>query len=169
MSSDCRSARSDPREARSKPIEVRWRRVREEIWGIAAINLLLLVRNRSRRLPRQVTAEVFLLGGYLPNAARCLADFSGEGPFGWDIGGYFVLGTCIGYLLRAVFLLWRPKDDGARPTAPADARSHFPSAEVSRLGGSRTVSYPSSTITIMSAPLARFLQHPAICPGKIEA
>jgi hypothetical protein len=63
-------------------------------WGFTVINLLLLLRNLARRLPREVTAEVFLLGGYLPNAVWCLV---GSGFFdGWEVGAYLVLGTCIG-------------------------------------------------------------------------
>ncbi len=95
-------------------------------WGFAVINLLLLLRNLARRLPREVNAEVFLLGGYLPNAVWCLVDF-GFFP-GWEVGAYLVLGTCIGYVFRIAFLLWRRGDDAPRPTALAGEPAHSPHA-----------------------------------------
>lgn len=36
------------------------------LWGLAGANVLLLVRNLRRRVPREVAAEAFLLGGYFP-------------------------------------------------------------------------------------------------------
>ena len=99
-------------------------------WAFAVINLLLLVRNLAKRLPREVTAEVFLLGGYFPNAVWCLAMFYAEGS-GWEVGAYLVLGTCIGYLSRILFLLWRRGEDAPRPIAPVGEPAQSPHAHAS--------------------------------------
>ncbi len=75
-------------------------------WGFAGANVLLLARNLVRRVPNEVTAEVFLLGGYLPNAVFCLIGFFPRGWFsGWDVGAYVVLIACVAYLLTIIFLL----------------------------------------------------------------
>ncbi len=94
-------------------------------WGFAVINLLLLVRNLAKRLPREVTAEVFLLGGYFPNAVCCLVVFY-AGAWRLEVGAYLVLATCIGYLIRIVLLLWRRGDDAPRSNAPLGEPAHAP-------------------------------------------
>jgi hypothetical protein len=62
----------------------------------------LLARNLKRRVVRHVAAEVFLLGGYLPNAVISLFFFF---PGALDIGAYVVLATCFAYAARGVALL----------------------------------------------------------------
>jgi hypothetical protein len=89
-------------------------------WGPAASNAALLAWNIKRHVSRQVAAEVFLLGGYVPNAAFALVLFF---PFfggpskdpnwdrhifvftGWDIGAYVVLAASIGYVAKIAVLL----------------------------------------------------------------
>jgi len=86
-------------------------------WGMAAFNLALLVWNIKRHVARHVIAEVFLLGGYLPQAVFWLVAFlpaSGDTSFssGWAIGAYVVLATCIGYLAKIAVLLKSSKSVG---------------------------------------------------------
>jgi hypothetical protein len=71
-------------------------------WGFVAANVLLLARNLVRRVPNEVTAEVFLLSGYLPNAVLCLFLLF---QWGWNIGAYVVLIACVTYLLTIILLL----------------------------------------------------------------
>jgi hypothetical protein len=73
-------------------------------WSLAACNALLLARNLKRRVARDVTAEVFLLGGYLPNAVLAFCVFPGVLD-GWSIGAYVVLATCIAYAAKGAALL----------------------------------------------------------------
>jgi cation transport ATPase len=81
-------------------------------WLLLIANVLLLMRNRRARLSREATAEVFLLGGYLPNAIFCLVAFYPEGWFsGWGIGAYLIAVVSIGYL-AAIVLLSRHKPAG---------------------------------------------------------
>ena len=75
-------------------------------WSLATCNAALLARNLKRRVARDVTAEIFLLGGYLPNAVLALFLFGFPDVMsGWDIGAYVVLATCIAYAARGVVLL----------------------------------------------------------------
>ncbi len=69
--------------------------------GVVGANVLLLVRNLVRRVPNQVTAEVFLLGGYMPNAVLCLLGLAHD----WNVGAYVVLIACIAYLLTIILRL----------------------------------------------------------------
>jgi hypothetical protein len=70
---------------------------------IVAITLLLLNNLRSKT-SKEVIAGAFLFGGYLPGAAILLVNFNFL-TFGWEIGAYFVLATCIGYVLRIISLM----------------------------------------------------------------
>ena len=73
--------------------------------GLGGANALLLVRNLRRRLPREATAEVFLLGGYLPTAVFWLVMIGFDPVFGLELGGYVVLTACIAYLVTIILLL----------------------------------------------------------------
>jgi len=58
-------------------------------WGLATCNAALLALNIKRGVPRHVTAEVFLIGGYFTNTAFALVlffPFARYGWFGWGIG-----------------------------------------------------------------------------------
>jgi len=103
-------------------------------WGLFACNGILLVRNIRHDVVPHVTAEVFLLGGYLPNALFALLlfyPFYGRtgGPnlrqwfffFGWDIGAYVVLAACIAFVVRIVMLLNSPESYLRPPGAEADS------------------------------------------------
>lgn len=76
-------------------------------WAAAVVNLGILARNRTRRLPPGVTAEVFLLLAYLPPALYALAlfsfteFFSSEPYWVWRSGAYTVLATCVLYVAQA--------------------------------------------------------------------
>ncbi len=80
-------------------------------WCSAAGNVSLLVRNRLRDVAPGVVAEIYLLLGYLPNALYALIFFSygpwfGFGPsWGWDVGAYVVLTTCVLNAAQVVLLL----------------------------------------------------------------
>ena len=69
----------------------------------STVNTLLLRHNLKAAAPTEVTAGVFLLGGYLPGATLLLVVLSFE--FGCDIGAYVVLAACIGYVLRIISLM----------------------------------------------------------------
>lgn len=106
-------------------------------WGLATSSGILLVRNIRRRIGPHVTAEVFLLGGYLPNAVYALVLFY---PFygglekdphglrhlfistGWSVGAYVVLATCIALVVRIVVLLNSHESYPPQPRATADAQ-----------------------------------------------
>lgn len=89
-------------------------------------NLLVLLRNRRAELPRDATAEAFLLGGYLPNSAFCLAAFYPDGLFsGWNIGAYLIAVVSLGYLAAIVLLSRR------RPNGTSDA-VEIPRTQVAR-------------------------------------
>jgi len=72
-------------------------------WALVSANVLLLRSNLKAAAPAEVTAGVFLTGGYLPNAIFCIIGFSDN--WGWNIGAYVVMGACIGYVLRMVLLV----------------------------------------------------------------
>jgi hypothetical protein len=110
-------------------------------WGLAACSGALLVRNIRHRVVSQATAEMFLLGGYLPNAVFALLLFfpfyggPGKDPdrlrhlfifSGWDVGAYVVLATCITFVVKIVVLLKPPESfppqQGAAEAAPHLAR-----------------------------------------------
>jgi len=69
-------------------------------------NVLLLRHNLKADLA-QDSANVFLIGGYLPTAILLLVVFFPSTGFlrGWDIGAYVVLAACIGYVLRIISLV----------------------------------------------------------------
>ena len=69
--------------------------------ALIACNAALLARNIKRHVARQVTAEMFLLGGYLPGAIIALVGFFPD----WDIGAYVVLAASIGYVAKMAVLL----------------------------------------------------------------
>ena len=83
--------------------------------ALIAANALLLRHNLKRATPTEVSAGVYLVGGYLPNATMCLVIFS-QGWYSWNVGAYVVLAACIGYVLRIINLMWhgtkayRPED-----------------------------------------------------------
>jgi hypothetical protein len=74
---------------------------------------LLLRHNLKRIAPPEVSAGVFLVSGYLPGAVGLLIMFA---PY-LDIGAYFVLAACIGYILRIISLMrhgtkaYRPEEN----------------------------------------------------------
>ena len=72
-------------------------------WVLVSANALLLRSNLKAAAPAEVTAGVFLVGGYLPNAIFCIIGFSEN--WRWNIGAYVVMGACIGYVLRMVMLM----------------------------------------------------------------
>ncbi len=74
------------------------------IWALIAANALLLRHNLKTAAPAEVSAGVYLVGGYLPNATICLVIFS-QGWYSWNVGAYFVLAACIGYVLRIISLM----------------------------------------------------------------
>lgn len=98
-------------------------------WGLATCNAALLALNIRRGVPRDVTAEVFLIGGYLPNTAFALVLFF---PFdhrnvyiivfaGWSIGAYVALAACIAFVARVALLLKSTKPVPPQQGAPTDA------------------------------------------------
>ena len=110
-------------------------------WGLAACNGALLVRNIRHHVIPHVTAEVFLLGGYLPNAVFALVLFypfyggPDKDPYlthsvfifsGWAVGAYVVMAACIAFLVKIVVLLRSPGSYppqlGAATDAPQTAR-----------------------------------------------
>ena len=79
-------------------------------WVAATLDVGLLVRNRLRRLPPEICAEVFLLLAYVPNSLFALIVFSYWGMvFGpswmWDVGAYVVLATCVTYVVQASMVI----------------------------------------------------------------
>lgn len=105
-------------------------------WGLATCSGILLVRNIRHRVVSHVTAEVFLLGGYFPNAVYALVLFY---PFyggpendpdslrhlfifsGWSVGAYVVLVACVTFVLRIVALLKSPESYPSQPSAAVEA------------------------------------------------
>jgi hypothetical protein len=82
------------------------------IFGLA--NVLLLARNIARRVSREFRAEIFLLGGYVPNAVFCLLMF-GTGFFHLDIGGKVAVVACIAYMITIVLTLCSSKRRSSDP------------------------------------------------------
>ncbi len=64
-------------------------------------NLILLRRNMINGTSREKTAEVFMLGSYMPNMVFCLIVFGWFGNLG--IGAYTLIIACIGYA-SSIFL-----------------------------------------------------------------
>lgn len=74
-------------------------------------NVLLLMRNLRKRVPREVAAEAFLLGGYIPNTALNLITlwpriplFPGPIPLLLSYDS-FLLAASVAYLLTIILLL----------------------------------------------------------------
>ena len=85
-------------------------------WCAVIGNCILLIKNRRDEQAPGVSAEVFLLLGYIPNAMFILIFFSYWtfifGPtWGWDFGAYVVLTTCVLYGAQAFLLLRRGEAD----------------------------------------------------------
>jgi hypothetical protein len=74
-------------------------------WILIVANALSLRHNLKTAAPAEVSAGVFLLGAYLPNATFGLFVYVPPWQEGWDVGAYFVLGACIGYVLRIISLI----------------------------------------------------------------
>ena len=96
--------------SRNEPLEDGYLRVVVMLvptWTLVAANALLLLHNLKVAAPAEVTAGVFLVGGYLPNAIFCPIFLSGFSIYSWswNIGAYFVFATCIGYVLRIISLM----------------------------------------------------------------
>lgn len=72
---------------------------------------LLLLRNRRAMVSRECAAEVFMLGGYLPNAITCLVGFWGN----LQVGANLALAVSVGYV-AVMALLSRGE---RRPSAAA--------------------------------------------------
>ncbi len=95
-------------------------------WMLALGNWALLALCRHRHLDPPLTAEIFLLAAYLPNAAFCLILFFPGGVLsGWDAGAYVVLVASLVYASRAATLIsprirrGRPPVLGAKPPPAA--------------------------------------------------
>lgn len=85
-------------------------------WALVVANALVLMRNLAKGVTREAAAEVFLLGGYLPNAVFCLILF-GRGQWSrLEIGALFVLIACVGYVASIVLAL-RSEDARRSPAA----------------------------------------------------
>ena len=86
-------------------------------WILIAANALLLRHNLKTAAPAEVSAGVFLLGAYLPNATFGLFVYVPPWQVSWGIGAYFVLAACIGYVLRIISLMrhgakaYRPEEN----------------------------------------------------------
>jgi len=119
-----------------QPEEAIWCAGLVACWGLAACNGALLVRNIRRHVVPHVIAEVFLLGGYLPNAVFALVLFypfyggPGKDPdlirhvfifTGWSVGAYVVLAACIAFLVKVVVILKSPGSYPPQPGASTDA------------------------------------------------
>lgn len=68
--------------------------------ALIVVNVLLLRHNLTAVIPAEVSAGVFLVGGYLPNATFWLLYWCISWPPFWDIGAYLVLASSVGYILR---------------------------------------------------------------------
>jgi hypothetical protein len=73
-------------------------------WALLFGNFVLLASARFTTVTREQRAELFLIGGYLPNAALCLTEFSG---YGLGPGGVMVIVACIAYVVAMISLLLR--------------------------------------------------------------
>jgi hypothetical protein len=74
--------------------------------ALAGANLLLLMRNRRSKLPREATTEAYLLGGYLPGAIISFVFFGwlGGGFSKLHVGAYLIAIVCVGYVVAIVML-----------------------------------------------------------------
>ena len=70
--------------------------------ALAGANTLLLARNLASACNQKSATEIFLLGGYLPNAAFCLIGFGWNSITNLQIGALVVLIACIGYLCSII-------------------------------------------------------------------
>lgn len=74
-------------------------------WLLVVANVALLWRNRFKPIAPEARAEVFLLGGYLPNAIFCLL------AFGWgdwsrlQSGAWTAAIACVAYVVSIVLVL----------------------------------------------------------------
>lgn len=82
---------------------------------LVASNALLLRRNLKANAAAEISAGVYLVGGYFPSAVFLLTFFTME-P-GWNMGAYFVLAACVGYVLRIVSLM----RDGTKAYRPEES------------------------------------------------
>jgi len=90
-------------------------------WILALGNWALLASCRRRQSDPWLTAEIFLLAAYLPNAAFCLIlFFPGDVFSGWDAGAYVVLVSSLVYANRAATLLSQLKRRGQPPALGAE-------------------------------------------------
>ena len=76
------------------------------LFGLLALaNVLLLVWNWRRGASPATRTYAFLAGAYLPHVITMLAEYR-EGFFsswgGWEIGAYFFLVACVGYVVAIV-------------------------------------------------------------------
>ena len=87
-------------------------------WTLIIANILLLARNVSRHIGHEASAEIFLLGSYLPNAVLCLIGF------GWDrwshlqAGAWVVLTACIAYFVAIALALRTANTPGSPKAVP---------------------------------------------------
>lgn len=83
-------------------------------WLLVIANVALLWRNRTRRISPEVRAEVFLLGGYLPNAAFSLLGFGWGNWSNLQAGAWTALAACVAYVISIALAL--RSDDAASPS-----------------------------------------------------
>lgn len=76
-------------------------------WALFILaNVALLWHTRAKHMASETSAEVFLLGAYLPNAVFCLIGFGGNDSWAFlQIGAWVALIASLGYLISIALTL----------------------------------------------------------------